>query len=131
MLQTTIFAEKLKGLDFVQVEHPGTLGFDENFVHRGSPSGDSFLFSLLEDLHINSTDSILDIGCAKGSAIRTFHRFKFSRIDGLEISSKLSKVAELNFKKLNYTNVTIHNIDARNFDDFRIIFTFIIRFRQV
>jgi cyclopropane fatty-acyl-phospholipid synthase-like methyltransferase len=44
----------------------------------------------LADLKINSNDRILDIGCAKGSAIRCMLKFPFAAVDGVEISKELS-----------------------------------------
>jgi hypothetical protein len=118
-LQFKIIWEKARGLDFIQVLPPEDLGFDENLVYRGSPSGDSFLIKVLEELEIEPRDSILDIGCAKVSALRVMHKFPFQKIDGLEISQTLYRIAKSNFEKMNIKNITVYNLDARDFLSFK------------
>lgn len=110
-----IIYEKLQGLDFILVIHPRDLGLDEAVVVRGSPSGNIFLTNLLRDLHITEADSILDIGCSKGSALRRMSAFPFRRVNGLELSEKLAGIAKENFRKLKKDNVDIYNVDARHF----------------
>lgn len=113
-----IALEMVMGLDFSAVIHPGKLGFDDAVVFRGSPSGNQFLLNILADLEIGSSDSILDIGCSKGSAIRCMLKYPFGRVDGIEISQKLSEIANGNFSKLKKLNVRIFNMDAREFDQY-------------
>jgi SAM-dependent methyltransferase len=110
-----IFYEKLNGLDFSSVIPVKKLGFDESIVFKSSPSGNKFLSNLLADLKINSNDRILDIGCAKGSAIRCMLKFPFAAVDGVEISKELSSIATENFKKLNKINSEIFNANAIEF----------------
>ena len=110
-----IYYEKILGLDFILVIHPRDLGLDENFVVRGTPSGNIYLTNILQDLNITDADSILDVGCSKGSAIRRMLAFPFQRVDGLEISEKLAVIAKENFIKLKKENVSIYNVDARCF----------------
>ena len=119
VLYSKIKWEKSKGLDFIQILQPGDLGFDENLVHRGSPSGDRFLANVLSKIEIKSFDSILDVGCSKGSALRVMHKFPFQRIDGLEISGVLSQIAESNFKRLNIKNIKVYNLDAQEFKHYK------------
>jgi len=113
--QIQIYYDRLYGLDFLSVMKAKQLRLDENLVFRPSPSGDRFLYNVLKDLDINEHDSILDIGCAKGSAIRMMNNFSFSRIDGLEISESLANIAKSNFFKLKFNKTKIYNKDATEF----------------
>ena len=105
------------GLDFLSVTNPAKLGFDEKQIHRGSPSQDIELRFVLQDLRINPAAPVLDIGCAKGHAIRIFLNAGFQTVDGLEISSTYCSVARKNFKKLN-RDVVVYNQDARLFNQY-------------
>ena len=110
--------EKLRGLDFSSVTEPGELGLDETTVFRGSPPGDTYLKNPLKDMKIGPNDSILDIGCAKGSALRCMLNFPFSRVDGIELSSELAQTARDNFSKLKKSHVEIFNTNAIRFDHY-------------
>lgn len=95
-----IWKDRREGLDFLLVIKPQESGLDENLIHRASPSGNKYLRSLLLDLDIRAGDAILDVGCAKGSAMRTMLEFPFDMVDGVEISEKLATIAQANFKHL-------------------------------
>ena len=110
-----IISEKMNGLDFTEVIPLSELGLDRSLVVQGSPSGNIYLSQLLQTLQIGKLDRILDIGCAKGSAMRIMHKFPFSRIDGLELSGRLSNIATSNFKKLKVQNTEVFNINASEF----------------
>ena len=103
-----IIREKIIGLDFTEVIPLNELGLDRNLVVQGSPSGNVYLFQLLQTLQIESKDRILDIGCAKGSAMHVMHKFPFSRIDGVELSDRLSDIAVSNFKNLELESQVFH-----------------------
>lgn len=110
-----IFYEKLRGLDFKTVIPSEDLGFDKNLVVQCSPSGGHYFKKILKDLKISNHDSILDIGCGKGSAIKTMMKFSFNQISGIEISNHLHLIAKKNFKILKSKNIKIININAENF----------------
>ena len=114
-----ILWEKINGLDFSTVIPVVDLGLDESLVLKGSPSCNKYLIQLFDALNITSNDRILDIGCAKGGAIRCMTKFSFSKIDGIEISGILSNIATKNFVKLNERRVEIKNIDASVFSDYK------------
>jgi len=61
-------------------------------------------------------DNILDIGCGKGSAMKLMLDFPFKRVDGIEISPYLGKIAEANFRKLGVKNVCVYISDAIQFN---------------
>ncbi len=115
-LRLTILLEKLQGLDFTRAnQQPAELGLDEKEVFIPSPSGGKHLRRILADLAIQPGDRVLDIGCAKGSAMRDLLRHPFAQVDGLELSPVLADVARRNFARLRETRVTVHCIDARRF----------------
>lgn len=87
-------------VDFSAVEFAKDLGLDPIIVHRASPSGNLFLHALLADLGITSDDSIIDIGCGKGSAMAIMNMFPFARIFGIDLSRHVVEIANRNFKIL-------------------------------
>lgn len=110
-----IFYDKIYGLDFLSVREEEQSGLNKNLVSKASPSGNKYLNKLLKDLNIKDNDSILDIGCAKGSAMKYFTKFPFKKIHGLELSQTLTKICINNFRVLNISNVKVHNISATKF----------------
>jgi len=110
-----IVFELLKGYDFLKVIPLEELNLDSKIVSKGSPSGNKYLTRLLESLNITHNCKILDIGCAKGSAIKVMLNFPFKKIDGLELSPNLVKIAKRNFHKLKTKKVEIFNENATNF----------------
>jgi hypothetical protein len=103
------------GLDFLSVRKYEQIGFDKNLVSKASPSGNKYLTDILKDMKISNNDNILDIGSAKGSALKYFSKFPFKKIDGLELSESLSKICTNNFSILKINNVKVHNICATEF----------------
>jgi len=90
----------IKGLDFLKVIPVEDLQLNPKIISKGSPSGNRYLKDLLKNIEININDSILDIGSAKGSALRMMLKFPFKNIDGLEISRELVEISNRNFQKL-------------------------------
>ena len=114
-----ILADQLRGLDFITEVEPEDVGLDPDYVHGYSPSGDIHLENLLNDFNITSKDTILDIGCGKGSAMRTMLDFPFARVDGIELAEKMVSIATRNFKRLNSADrVKVFNCDAATFDTY-------------
>ena len=110
-----IFYDRIYGLDFLSVQKNEQLGLDKNLVSKASPSGNKYLTDILKDMKISNNDNILDIGSAKGSALKYFSKFPFKKIDGLELSESLSKICTNNFSILKINNVKVHNISATEF----------------
>jgi hypothetical protein len=110
-----IFYEKTRGLDFLSVRPEEQLGLDKSLVSKASPSGNKYLFYLLKNMKISDNDNILDVGCAKGSALKYFTKFPFKKIDGLELSKTLAQICTNNFRILNISNIKVHNISATEF----------------
>jgi SAM-dependent methyltransferase len=108
--------DRLRGLDFLGSVDTGTLGFDPKLVHRSSPSGGRELVRLLASCAVGNQDTMLDIGCGKGNAIRTMQQLPFARVDGIELAPELVAVARSNFGRLGSRHTTIFQGDARTFD---------------
>jgi SAM-dependent methyltransferase len=110
--------DRLRGLDFLSVLEPEQVGLDAASSHRSSPSGNRYLNAALRRLGIGSRDAIIDVGCGKGSAMRTMDAFPFARVDGIEISATIAAIAERNFVRLGMRKSTVFVRDASRFDEF-------------
>lgn len=95
-----VLQERLRGVDFSVVLQPEDVGLDSIDFRRSSPSGDKWLRNVLKGLPICAKDSIIDIGCGKGSAMKIMLDFPFLRVDGIEISKQITAIARNNFTKL-------------------------------
>jgi len=71
-------------------------------------------------LHITPQDSIIDIGCGKGYALRTMQKFQFESVDGIELSAHIANIAIRNFKKLNSNRSKVFIGDAAQFNEYDI-----------
>lgn len=116
--QFQIAYDNLRGLDFLKVIPVEELKFNPKIVSKGSPSGNKYLKNVLKNIKINKNDSILDIGSAKGSALKIMLDFPFKNIHGVEISSKLAGISINNFKKINAYKVRVFNQDAAYFKNY-------------
>lgn len=110
--------DSIRGLDFHSIIEPEQVGLDPSIVFRSSASGNKYLEAVLKDLHITRSDSIIDIGCGKGSALRTMSKFPFSKIDGIELSEHIVAIANKNIRTLNIKRITIFNQNATVFGRF-------------
>jgi len=118
-LRFQILMERWQGLDFTRCNlHPSDLGLNDDEVAIPAPSGDRFLVRVFEEMGIQPSDNVLDIGCAKGSALRRLSQFPFTRAEGLELASELAAIACHNFARLQRPQVKIHCLDARSFTGF-------------
>jgi len=111
-------SDRIQGYDFNTVELPEVNGLDRKYVNKASPSGDEYLTHVCNTLPITKDDRIIDIGCARGSAMRLFTKYPFSVIGGLELSEKLAGICESNFKKMGDKRVITYNADATQFDQY-------------
>jgi hypothetical protein len=127
-LRLSIALERLQGLDFTRAnQQPSELGLDDREVFIPSPSGGRHLRRVLADLDMPPGCNALDIGCAKGSAMRDLLRHPFAAVDGLELSPELAAIARRNFLKLGETRATVHCSDARHFQhyaDYRLFYLY-------
>lgn len=116
--KSRILIDRFLGLDFLNVIQPEEVGLDSERAYRSSPSGDKYLKHLLHDFNISSQDSIIDVGCGKGSAMRTMLKLPFKQVDGIELSKFIAEIATNNFRKLNIKRSTVFVGDASLFKDF-------------
>lgn len=106
------------GLDFNGTILQEELGTDRNHCSAYMPANPA-VKKVLKELCISQKDSILDVGCGKGKAMSYMLSFPFQRIDGLDISEKLIKVAERNFSILREKQrIALYICDARDFDGY-------------
>ncbi|NTU53927.1 MAG: class I SAM-dependent methyltransferase [Chlorobiaceae bacterium] len=94
------------------------VGLDPALAFRSVPSDSRFLSSVLKDFNVTSKDSIIDIGCGKGSAMRTMLDFPFARVNGIELSADIANIARRNFLVLNEKRVTVFTGDATMYTDY-------------
>ena len=122
-----ILADRVRGLDFLTVIQAREVGLNPNSASPSSPSGNKYLRNVLKDFNITSKDSIIDIGCGKGSAMRTMLEFPFAHIGGIEVSERITKIAVRNFNRLNANRVKVFNCDASvfpNYDDYNLVYLY-------
>jgi SAM-dependent methyltransferase len=115
MLKSRMIADRMRGLDFLSIVHPEEVGLDGATAFRSSPSGDRYLADVIGSLGITCRDSIIDIGCGKGSAMRTMLDFPFARVDGIELSGEIGRIAASNMTKLKAANARVIVGDAASF----------------
>jgi protein-L-isoaspartate O-methyltransferase len=113
-----VMLDRFHGLDFLTVVQSEEVGLDPNVAYRSTPSGGKYLANVLRDLNITPEDSIVDIGCGKGNAMRTMLGFPFARVDGIELSEQIAAIARQNFKRLNAGRVKLFVRDASLFHDY-------------
>ena len=112
--KATRMYEVMRGLDFMRVIEAEEVGLDPVLSVHSSPSGDHHLVRTLKELAIQPSDTVLDIGCGKGSAMRVLLDFPFARVDGIELSSHIADIARANFKRLRVApqRCTVFTVDA-------------------
>lgn len=122
------FIDSIFGFDFkptIDIQERKLLFKDGR--HNNEPSGNKYLFRALKKSCINVNDSIIDIGCGKGDALRLFCKFNFNKISGIEYSESIFQVASNNFSKFPFKNkaITLFNMDAMKFkkyDDYNYFY---------
>lgn len=109
--------DAIYGVDFTSNKNVIDVNMNPERVYRSTPSGDLFLKRALKNTSIKSTDSILDVGCGKGSALLVFSKFAFNTITRVEISPTISQIAKNNFKKMNLEKISIETSDILDFSE--------------
>lgn len=110
--------DSCRGLDFLTPVRQEEVGLDATEVRKSTPSGNRYLANALRQLDITSEDSILDVGCGKGSAMRTMLKFPFARVDGIELAEPIAAIAERNFSRLKADRIRIFVGDASRFSGY-------------
>ena len=113
-----LIQEIVQGVDFSGIVYPEEVGLDPKYVVESGPSWSKYLVRLLKDLQITNQDTILDIGCGKGSAMLAMLKFPFARVDGIELSKEISEIAIRNLTKLKKQRWQIFNGDAVTYKDY-------------
>ncbi|MDC1510711.1 class I SAM-dependent methyltransferase [Gammaproteobacteria bacterium] len=113
-----IIVERLKGLDYSSTINQAHLGLSSNSVNRGSPSPSAALKEVVKRLHVNESDRLLDVGCAKGYALSFFLQHLDCKVAGLEISEKLANICRHNIRRQYGLNIPVYNEDAARFEAF-------------
>lgn len=107
----------VNGLDFYRGIKPESVGLNPSESYSSVPSGNRYLKNVLKGLDITAADKIIDIGCGKGSAMRTFLAFPFSQVDGIELSAEIAEIATNNFSILKTKHTKVYTGDATSFTD--------------
>ncbi len=110
-----ILADWVQGYDFTRGMKPEDAGLDPRCSYGYGPSGNKYLKRLLTVLKITSRDAVIDIGCGKGSGMKTMLNFSFSRVDGVELSDRIARIGIRNFKRLHADRVKIFICNAALF----------------
>ncbi|MBF0299329.1 MAG: class I SAM-dependent methyltransferase [Oligoflexia bacterium] len=121
----TIIKEKIQGIDLTKTVSQEELNLNPAIHEKYANSGNKHLCFVLKNLQITKEDQIVDYGSGKGGALLTMAKFPFKKIEGIEISEELHKIACKNIKRLNKNNVFSSNSDALNFnqlDDFNYFY---------
>jgi SAM-dependent methyltransferase len=105
-----------KGVDVRGVSVEG-LGLDQARSSWYSDSGGPDLDAVFGTFSILPTDAVLDIGCGKGGALITLARYAFARVDGLEISPELVRVARKNLLAARIFRANVFCSDAAEFSE--------------
>jgi len=80
-------------------------------------SGGPHLEKVLKNLQIRETDAAIDLGCGKGGAILTMSKYPFCRVDGVDLSEPVIRIAENNLSRMRISKATIYHADASSFRD--------------
>lgn len=73
---------------------------------------------VLKKLNIQSSDSVLDIGCGKGLFLYYAKEFPFSKISGIEFSQEYFRVAQKNMTAIADARIELICGDALQFEGF-------------
>jgi len=80
-------------------------------------SGGPLLEEVLKSLPIRETDAAIDLGCGKGGAILTMAKYPFCRVDGVDLSEPVIRIAQNNLRRMRISKATIYPADASSFRD--------------
>lgn len=120
--------ERVRGLDFTSWNDRESLGFSDSERHGYQAWPTRITRRVLSAMRIGEGDAILDIGCGKGNALRTFARHPFRAIAGVDCSPALCQIARRNMERLGLSaRVAVYEGDATSFphyDRFNVFFLF-------
>lgn len=105
------FLKKYKKLDYtgrIENKNPELRGYEGCYPIK----------RVLQRLKPTKNDRILDIGCGKGLFLYYASKFKFDRIDGIDLSLELTNIAIDNIAKIKDKRIDIIHCDARDFKQY-------------
>ncbi len=112
----TILSERLRGLDFTAFEEPPSA--QEAWVYPYERSSPRLLLPMLRRVPRKDGDAFLDIGCGKGFVLAfVWKSGLFERVDGIEISARLCRIARRNLAKLG-CQADVRQVAAEEFEDY-------------
>lgn len=113
--------EKQFGVDLVKTINKETFDYDYTFATNSGASRQMGLVDVIVALEVKNLigkdQKALDVGCGKGGAIVLMSQSFFSRVDGIELSPSICKIARKNMELLNI-NTEITNVSATEFDKY-------------
>ena len=101
-----------------------------NFINKMliSPRSSIKFCKILDDLNINSKDSILDIGSGEGFNLLYFNKyFKFKNIVGVELDEKIYEISKFNVIISESNKINIYNMNVLDYkipNDINYIYLF-------
>ncbi len=110
-----ILAEHIHLIDLSHVSRDD-IGLEAGSGHHHSSSLGYGLGRILRQIGVARSDCILDLGCGKAGAIIALSAFPFRRIDGVDISAALVRVAKRNLARLRISRGDLYWSDARDFN---------------
>ncbi|MBQ9048580.1 MAG: class I SAM-dependent methyltransferase [Solobacterium sp.] len=116
-----------KGSDFSYWMEQKEAGFSEEQGGRYQPSPAFMTMDAMKHLSITPDDSIIDVGCGKGAAMYYMAKFPFGKVGGVDLSQKLTEIANDNFRRLGLAKCHADCADATKYkglDDFNYIYMF-------
>ena len=84
------------GCDFSRWVTADSIGFSPERGNQYQPSSGNMV-NVLRRYAITKSDAVLDIGCGKGKVMYLLSHFPFGKIDGIDLSPQLVKIANDNF----------------------------------
>ena len=103
--------DRVNGYDFHSTIKSEDLNLNPTKFFNSSPSASPELIQVLNAQNFSSKDSILDIGCGKGSVLRLLLKYPFLEIGGIEISKSLFDICTRNMQKINDSRIKLTLID--------------------
>ncbi|MBP5620458.1 MAG: class I SAM-dependent methyltransferase [Thermoguttaceae bacterium] len=92
--------ESLRGLDFSEYVVPESLSLNSETHYPYEHNQGRLLRDVLDSMPITSSDSILDVGCGKGCALKICRSYPFGTIDGYAASDRFVEIARRDMKRL-------------------------------
>ena len=90
--------EKIRGVDFTLPDRMYDRKRNDGAMYYASPN--HVLRSVLSEVNVRKYDCFLDVGCGKGSVLRTVSEYGFRRIGGIEYDDRLARICMRNMQRV-------------------------------